>query len=315
MRYLVAGAKGFIGSRLCQELKKCGHDVLEFNRDDFRNLELYGKYFFTQEGVGHLDGVFHCAGFAHTKNIENNYELSRAGNVETTKLLLNVAERLDVSGFVYLSSVHALDAEQESVTKNKLAEIKSKFYGKHKLESEKLVTTAGEKLGLHTSIIRPSLVYGNGVKGNLNYLVRAVRARRLPPLPEFGDRRSLVCVDDVVVAAKLAMENQLANGQTYVLTDGIEYTTRQLYEAVMLALGRKLPSWSVPKFAFEFGAIIGDLIEKSTGVSVGFNSSVLNKISVSSVFSSEKIRKELRWRPRYTFFDKLPEMLASVENK
>jgi UDP-glucose 4-epimerase len=82
------------------------------------------------------------------------------------------------------------------------------------------VLAVGRESGMHTVNLRPALVYGPGMKGNLARLIAAVRRGWLPPLPETGNRRSLVHVDDVAQALLLAAAQPAAAGRTYFVTDG-----------------------------------------------------------------------------------------------
>jgi len=95
-------------------------------------------------------------------------------------------------------------------------------------------------------VLRLSMVYGPTRKGNLPRMIEAVTKGRFPPLPETGNKRSMVHVDDVVQAAMLAAERPESVGQTYVVTDGPPYSTRQIYECICEALGRDAPKWHVP---------------------------------------------------------------------
>jgi len=69
--------------------------------------------------------------------------------------------------------------------------------GRAKREAERLVLRAGAEHGMHVTVLRPAPVYGAGWKGNLDRMLAVVRTGRLPPLPEVGNRRPLVHVDDL----------------------------------------------------------------------------------------------------------------------
>lgn len=56
---------------------------------------------------------------------------------------------------------------------------------------------------MHVVNLRLAMVYGRGGRGNLERMARGIRADWFQPLPETGNRRSLVHVDDVVAAMRL----------------------------------------------------------------------------------------------------------------
>jgi len=41
-----------------------------------------------------------------------------------------------------------------------------------------------------------------------------------------------------------------ANGEIFIATDGLPHSSREIYEAICLAVGKKVPKWSVPKYMF-----------------------------------------------------------------
>ena len=105
---------------------------------------------------------------------------------------------------------------------------------------------------MHVSIVRPSLVYGPGVKGNLQLMLSAVKKGWLPPLPETGNKRSMIHVDDLVKAILLVSKYDCTNGEIYIATDGRPYSSREIYETICNVVGKSVPKWSVPKFLFDF---------------------------------------------------------------
>lgn len=56
---------------------------------------------------------------------------------------------------------------------------------------------------MHVVNLRLAMVYGAGGRGNLERMARLIRCGLFPPLPETGNHRSLVHVDDVVSVMRL----------------------------------------------------------------------------------------------------------------
>ena len=55
------------------------------------------------------------------------------------------------------------------------------IYGKTKREAEVKLLEIGLQSGMHVSIVRPSLVYGSNVKGNLKLMLSWVKKGWFPP--------------------------------------------------------------------------------------------------------------------------------------
>ena len=68
----------------------------------------------------------------------------------------------------------------------------------------------------------------------------------IPPLPDTGNRRSLVDVRDVVRALALVAFSSAAAGKTFLVTDGHWYSTHEMYSLIRAALGQGPARWHVP---------------------------------------------------------------------
>jgi len=314
---LVTGASGFIGSHLCRCLQQQGWSVRGLSRsggapDGVEAIACdLASQAVPQEAVHGVDVIFHLAGKAHalaeTKQDENMYFRI---NTEATELLLQACCKQGVKTFVYFSSVKAV-GDIDGVMDESVVEDADTPYGQSKRAAEKLVLEG--KFVPKPVVIRPSMVYGNTDKGNLSKMIRAVQAGRFPPLPEMGNKRSMVHVDDVVRAAILAAEQSQAAGQTYVVTDGQAYSTRQMYEWICEALQKTIPGWYVPLGVLKALAKVGDAIGKVQGKRFMFDSDALQKLSGSAIYSSKKIQHDLGFKAQQHLKTALPEIIRYLE--
>ena len=152
-------------------------------------------------------------------------------------------------------------------------------YGKTKREAEIKLLEIGQKSDMHVSIVRSSLVYGPGVKGNLRLMLSGIEKGWFPPLPETGNRRSMIHVDDLVRALMLVAEDERANGEIFIATDGEPHSSREIYEAMCAVLGKLVPWWSVPKLLFDITAIISPAVRYK-----------IRKLLGDECYSTEKLK-------------------------
>jgi len=312
---LVTGATGFIGQHLCRALARKNIDlhVLGRTRPDFKakfhTWDMTGEL--DVESLSGVDTVFHLAGKAHalaeTKQDEPEYFCI---NTEATEQLLRACTKQGVKTFVYFSSVKAA-GDVDGVMDESVSVEADTPYGRSKLAAEKLVLEGGYVP--HPVVIRPSMVYGKTDNGNLPKMIRAIQAGRFPPLPELNNRRSMVHVDDVVTAAILAAEKPQASGQTYIVTDGQVYSTRQMYEWICDALHKPVPGWSVPLGVLKALGKMGDAIGNMQGKRFMFDSDALAKLTGSALYSSEKIQHELGFTAQQHLKAVLPEITRYLE--
>mgnify|MGYP000108954966 CR=1 FL=1 len=131
---------------------------------------------------------------------------------------------------------------------------------------------------MHVSIIRPSLVYGPNVKGNLQLMLSGIKKGWFPPLPEMGNRRSMIHVDDLVRAILLIAEDKRANGEIFIATDGTPYSSREIYDSMCSAAGKSIPKWSMPEALFNLASLVSPRIKYK-----------INKLLCDECYSSAKL--------------------------
>ena len=316
---LITGASGFVGRRLCAALQARRTRVRALARhvrsgpwDEFAAVDLAVARL--QPGaLADVDTVFHLAARTHAlADTEADAARYRRLNVEATRGLLDVAVHDGVRRFIFLSSVKALGEGSAERLDESSPEQPVTAYGRSKLEAERLVHAAGQAHGLHTVVLRLPLVYGPGVKGNLRRMLEAVERGRFPPLPECGNRRSLVHVDDVVAAARLVSQSAAAAGRTYIVTDGLTYSTRGILDLMGRACGRQPARWSIPLAALRGAAALGSAAGALLGRRLAFDRAALDKLIGSACYDSARIEQELGFQPRHTLEGALAEMVAEL---
>ena len=323
---LVTGGTGFIGRRLVTALLEQGGRVRVLTRQpdsalqrrvwNAPNLEIIGgdvtePASLTLACAG-IDTVFHLAGFAHAEADGTPDFAARhwAVNAQGTFALLNAAQTAGVHCFVFLSTVKAVgDPGSRCVAEDWNAPPETP-YGRAKRAAEEQVLAIGRASAMQTVNLRPALVYGPGMQANLPRLIEAVRRGWLPPLPETGNRRSLVHVDDVVQALLLAAAHPAAAGQTYFVTDGRSYSGQELYRLIRQALGRSVPRWAIPATVLWGAARLADGVRGLIGRRERKVQIMLDKLLGWACYDSRRITDKLGYQPLWDLQRALPELVT-----
>ena len=283
-KYLVTGSTGFIGNRLLGLLKTIDCDVRLLARSKVDNYETVvcnlGKDRIPKHTLESIDTVFHLAGFAHDIQDPSKVKhLYHAVNVEAIVELARLAVISGVKRFVFVSSVKAGGSplSERCASESDQGDPEG-VYGKSKREAELKLLKIGKESGMYVSIVRPSLVYGPNAKGNLQLMLSGIARGWFPPLPETGNRRSMIHVDDLVRAIFLVAEDDRANGEIFIATDGRSYSSREIYNTMCSTLDKSIPKWSVPKNLFDMASLINPRIKYK-----------LNKLLGDECYSSAKL--------------------------
>ncbi|MBF0426639.1 MAG: NAD-dependent epimerase/dehydratase family protein [Magnetococcales bacterium] len=257
--------------------------------------------------------VFHLAGKAHAVHEWGDADdAHRRINLAGTRKILDLAGQAQVQGFVLFSSVKAQGEGGEAPLSEAQEPAPITPYGVAKLQAEAAVLAA-ETIG-HRTIVRPSMVYGPGGKGNLTRMIQSVDRGLFPPWPPLSNRRSMVHVADVARAALLAARHPAAHGQVFTLTDGQAYATRQIYLWIRNALGKPPPRWHVPLSMLTALARIGDGIGRVRRRRFAFDSEALDKLAGSSLYEAKRIRELLGFVPDYDLEGSMDAIVRSVRD-
>ena len=279
MRVLVTGATGFIGKRLCDLLIKEGHFVRVITRSstDFHDSVLCDleNDDIPSEAFGDIEVIFHLAGYAHDlSNKGDNKEKYISLNVDVTMKLARLASLSKVRKFIYVSSVKAVNSYE--------------IYGESKRQAEISLLELAVNTAMDISVLRPSLVYGPNVKGNLQAMQSAIKRGWFPPIPKLSNCRSMIHVDDVARSLLFLAVNDKTDGEIYIATDGKTYSSSDIYEEFCILLGKKIPKRRIPLLLLNFLALLSPSLKKKIKKITGnelYDSTKLEDIGFKTIFT------------------------------
>lgn len=298
---LVTGARGFVGRPVVEALIAAGYHVIGAVRtqaqagkasEGYREVAAgeLGSDTDWREAVAGAAVVVHLAARVHQMQDRAADPLAefRRVNVEGTRRLAEQAAAAGVTRFIFVSSIK-VNGEGTAVGqayRETDAPAPADPYGISKLEAEVALRQVGARTGLEVVILRPPLMVGRGVKGNLASLAGAIRKGR--PLP-FGaiteNRRSLLDVRNLADAIVRCAVHPGAAGEVFLVSDGVPVSTAELARRVGKAAGREPRLLSLPVAWLRFaGRIAGK------GPAVG-------RLTGSLLIDDSKIRKLLEWTP------------------
>jgi nucleoside-diphosphate-sugar epimerase len=320
---LITGATGFIGGHLAEAARARGLAVRTLARPDSDTalldrlgVEVWRGDMTDGEALrkvaAGVDLVFHCAAKVGDSGPVEEY---RAVNVEGLRLLLEAVAGGPVRRFVHLSSLGVYEARHHHGTDESepLPERHIDGYTQTKVEAEKLALQYHRERGVPVVVLRPGFVYGPRDRTLLPQLIQRLAARKVHYLG--GDVRVLntIYVGNLVEAFFLAAESPNAVGQVYNLTDGEVVTRQRFFEAICGGLNLPTPHQRLPRW---LAARVVRLLRWQ-----GMRATRLGRralmppahyklLLLDLDFSIEKARRELGYRPRYTFDDGMAETVA-----
>jgi UDP-glucose 4-epimerase len=298
---LVTGASGFVGLRLCARLAAAGHEVKAAVRCESAALAAFapaarivrvgdiGPNTDWRVALAGVDMVVHLAARAHVMRDSASDPLAhyRQVNVAGSERLARAAAAAGVSRLIYMSSIKVNgEATVNAPFRESDAPAPLDAYGRSKWEAEQALSRIAAETGLGVTVLRPPLIYGPGVKGNVARLLRWIE-RGLPlPFASIVNRRSLIYLENLIDAT-LAVMRHPAPGRTYLVSDAHDLSTPQLIRALARGLDRPPRLLPFPPSLLHLaGACTGQL--DAVGRLVG-----------SLQIDASRIAAELGWRPAH----------------
>lgn len=239
----LTGATGFIGRHLLADLTARGYKVRVLLRrptalPDGAASAVVGdltRPINMAAALSGVDAVVHSAGLAHAMSgaPEDDY---RTLNTEATRKLAEAAARARVRRFVFLSSIRAqVGASAPGAVGEGDEPRPTDAYGRSKLEAERALA----ETGLDWVALRPVLVYGAGVKGNMAALLRLARSPYPLPLGGLAARRSLISLESLSGAVDAVLRAPDPIRTALIAADPDPLSLAEMLTALRAGLGRK----------------------------------------------------------------------------
>lgn len=305
---LVTGSSGFIGSHLVTALIEKEWQVYALTREATdtswlikQKVQLVkGEYrdkTALKKAVRGMDYIFHLGTVIYGDEWETFYQV----NVQGTENILAACSEVNpgLKKFIYCSSIAASGSSVKGRLKNELDECQPfSLYGKSKLAAEEIVKKYGSSIPV--VMIRPPSVLGIRQR-ELKTILLTIKKGILPQLGN-GDKQTCICfVEDVVRAMIAAAEKDAANGQIYFVTDNHTYSWREMLNTAARVMGKRFVI-KIPYPMVYLIALISEGLSRLLGTK-----KLVNMIDIVEsrkrywLYSSEKIEKELGFKPRVTF--------------
>jgi UDP-glucose 4-epimerase len=312
MKVLVTGYSGFVGGHLLNKLEY------------IYNIHLLGRtspnscYKHLLVSISHDDDyssiltdvsvVIHIAARAHIMNdtATNPLDEFRVVNTQGTLNLARQAVSAGVKRFIFVSSVKV---NGESTLNGQAFYNTDKAcpedpYGISKADAEFDLRQLSEETGLEVVIIRPPLVYGEGVKANFAALLNLVTKKI--PLP-FGlineNRRSLVSVYNLVDLIETCIHHPNAANQTFLVSDDHDLSTTEMIK--LMAKVQDVKPWLLP-----FPVWTLKLLGKITG-----KSDMISRLTDSLQVDITHTKETLDWTPPYSVEEGFAKCVQTPRNK
>jgi UDP-glucose 4-epimerase len=295
---LLTGYTGFVGTHLLSKLGSdykvtlLGRKQPENSDYDFYHTELSNQSSFGS-ALANMNTVIHCAARAHIMNDNAQDPLAEFKDVNThgTLNLAKESASCGVKRFIYMSSIKV---NGESTTETKPFRFDSERkpldpYGISKSEAEIKLLSIGKETGMEIVIIRPPLIYGEGVKANFELLMTFVKKGLPLPFRLINkNKRSLVSVYNLVDLIKVCIEHPKAANNVFLASDDHDISTAEMVALMSKVQNKANLSLPVPLWIYK---LIAKILSKED---------VIDRLTGTLQLDIEHTKVTLDWKPPYS---------------
>ena len=208
LKVIASGVSGFIGQRLEKELLE--RSDVHLDRLSRTQAKAPNSFKFDPISLESLsksyryDSVINLAAFITNSPDDGDLSDYIAGNVLSTRLLLDFAIKNKAKQFIHISSFSIFDGLEGLQINEENVPAPVTLYSQSKLTAEHLVLSEQQSFERGVVIIRPAFTYGTGMRRNRMIPFFAERLLRSEPLHVYNPDAilQLSAVDDVVDAIK-----------------------------------------------------------------------------------------------------------------
>lgn len=261
MRVLITGSHGFVGSNLIEAFEST-YNIIRWDVREGKPLP-------------ECDAVIHLVGKAHdTKNASHEDEYYEV-NTELTKKIFDAFLKSKAKKFIFFSSIKAKDNDTPYAKSKKAAEDYIEDVRNKKVTRDK-----------HIYILRPCMIHGKGVKGNLPQLFKFIKRGWPWPLAAFENKRSYASMGNVIFIVSKLLSLEVPSG-IYNICDDEPVSTNELVEIICQCKGEMAHMWRIPQKVMKSIAYLGDIFH------FPLNTERLGKLTGNCIISNYDIKKNL----------------------
>jgi len=292
---LITGATGMVGQALYKHLKSLGYQVggttrSNHNSDMIATGNIDDTTNWAPAFAKPIDVAVHLAARVHVMN-DQSEDANKAYENVNTNGTLHFARQCAAQGvkrFIFISTVKVLGEGKAEPYQATDAPQPHDPYSRSKWLAEQGLWKIAKETGMEVVILRPPLVYGPNVKGNLLSLIKLVE-RGIPfPFGGIRNARSLIYLGNLVSAIEACLTHPNAVGQTFLVSDNEDVSTPDLIRKVACALKNRCYLLPIPQLLFSWA---GKILRKKA---------IAERLTGSLYVNSQPIQHSLNWSPPYT---------------
>lgn len=296
MRVAVTGANGFIGFSIVSQFISLGFEILAVirGRPSTKLIHPSVKIIFVESlencqdwnFLRDVDVLVHAAGQASNSRLGLFEKSCFNSNVAATKILVENALKYKVKKFLFLSSAKIYgesSAPGKKFRETSVPDPKS-IYAKTKLQAENIVKSLNRE-SVEFVILRLPVVYGEGAKGMIRQLLRAIELGIPVPLGLTSAPRSFISIINLVDIVAMCVRCERAVNKIINVSDLNDISVKDFSAFIAKMKNRDIRLLNIsPKLLKSFGSLF-------------FLENIVNSLTEPHCLECSYLAQEIGWKP------------------
>ncbi|AQX08244.1 NAD-dependent epimerase/dehydratase family protein [Elizabethkingia ursingii] len=313
MKIAIIGGAGFVGTCLIELLKRSPqYELLNIDKNPskkYPEITQVGNVMDKKTLTNQLQGVDIVILLAaeHRDDVTPT-SLYYDVNVQGMENTLEAMEANDVKRIIFTSSVAIYGLDKDNPNESFPAE-PFNHYGKSKWQAEQVLQgwTQTHK-GWNVNIIRPTVIFGEGNRGNVFNLLNQIANGKFMMIGKGNNQKSMSYIGNVIAFIHFLIENQKEGYNVYNYVDKPDFTTNDLVHHTGEILNKSIPTTSIPYWLGMLGGYGFDLLAWLTRKKLNISSVRVKKFCAVTQYDSTKAMSS-GFVPPYTMEKGLERML------
>lgn len=320
MKILVTGATGFIGSYLIPKLLDKKYYVRILVRDLEVAQKIYGDRCEIVYGditkketlcgcCDDIDIVYHMAALmGHDSPSTEAFKKFRLVNVEGVRNIVQEAQKVNIKRFIYISSTAAMGLQRNTFINEQTTCKPYTPYQVSKREAELFIINEIEKNHFPAIIIRPSMIYGPGFKGDFLTMAKVCKTGFFPKIGKGKNLSPALYITDLV-GALVDFTEKGRIGELYTLSSAESYSLKETATIIGKAIGKKIRFIYIPRWAAVLGAEIVEYFSKLFKKKPIVTKRNILSVSQDRIIDITKVCRDVDYKPEVPLSVGLPKTI------
>ena len=317
MKISIIGGSGFVGSRLIELLN--GFSDIELLNIDKNESKCYPEitYIANVLDLNTLTELLQGTDLVVLLAAEHKDDVTPVSlyydiNVKGAENTCIAMERNGINRLIFTSSVAVYGLNKENPNEQTPVD-PFNDYGKSKWQAECVLQEwSMSHPAWNIQIIRPTVLFGEGNRGNVYNLLRQIASGKFLMIGSGKNKKSMSYVGNVVAFILFLIENQkdVKGCNVYNYVDKPDLTTLELVSIVGKVLNKRIPAIRIPYWIGMTGGYCFDLLGKILNKKLVISSVRVKKFCAVTQFDASKT-EAMEFKPMFSIEEGLERMFRN----